>query len=748
MEKPGSIPVKGICSVRSPTLISRRASAALMAAVFIFGGCGDGGPDLPVPARFEKLSDGDRQSATAGNRLATPLSVLATAADGSAVPREKVVWAVSGGVGAVLSDSATVTDGQGIAKIFLTLGTAEGEYTVQAALARKRDGVITFTATAVRPPVLNSLSPTTFTGGDTLTLGGFSLFDSTVVRIGGKIAALHGVSPTGQGMQVIVPRCLPPGSVDVTVGVGIAESDTVSATFMASTEPLRLSQGEWVSLDPELMDGCATFEDATTDSTEYLLVPQSVTSELGLTLAYRLRGDSGAAPIPLLEPRRPSERSVSQRFEDFLRQQEAELAAIPRKPLDELGPALAGIQADIAVGDRRRFKVCDKITCRTIADFADVTGEARYSGSHAVIYEDINAPSDGLTQHDFDQLGALFDLDLYDVATRAFGSESDIDRNGRVLILMTPVVNGLTEEADCSTSFITGFFFPLDIDPQYRNDSRSNQAEIFYSIVPDPQGTVTCSHSVERVQRIVPVTFVHEIQHMINFHQHVIVRAGSSEQTWLSEAMSHMSEELAALHFEALGESDRFTAFSLGDLLNAFEYLSDPESHFPLYYSGTGSLEERGASWLFLRWIADQFGEDVLRRLAETDLVGVENLAAATGEPVDQLLSDWFLANYVSDLPGFAAPARMQYSTWDFRAVYTDLHSQDPSLFDRPFPIEPPVFSGGSFDVSGMLGSGSGAYYRVIQLAGQRGFTVELVDDVGDPLSGPAKPRLNVIRIR
>jgi hypothetical protein len=725
-------------------------SAALVAAVLVCGGCTDGGPDLPVPARFEKLpgESGDGQRATAGNRLAIPLSVLVTAADGSGVPREKVVWSVATGSGAVLSDSATVTDGKGIAQVYLNLGPEAGEYTVEAALARNRDGSITFTATAVSAPAVNSLNPSSFTGGDTLTLGGFSLFDSTVVRIGGKVAALYAVSPTGQGVQVIVPRCLVPGTVTVTVGVGIARSDSVSGAFIASTEPLRLLPGEWVSLDPVLMDGCATFEDATTDSTEYLLAPQSVTGEIGLTLAYRLRGDSGAAPIPL-QSRRSSERTVSQRFEDFLRQQEADLAALPREPLQDVSPPLAGIQADIAVGDRRSFRVCDKITCRIIADFARVTGEVRYAGTHAVIYEDIEAPSGGLSQLDFDELGAIFDLDLYDVATSAFGSESDIDRNGRVLILMTPVANGLTETSECSDNYITGFFYPVDIDPQFQKDDRSNQAEIFYSITPDPEGTVTCNHSVERVKRIVPVTFVHELQHMINFHQHVIVRAGNSEQTWLNEAMSHMSEELAAIHFEALGESERFSAFALGDLFNAFLFLSDPEVHFPLYASGTGTLEERGASWLLLRWVSDQQGDEVLRRLTETQLVGVDNLTAAAGEPIDQLLGDWFLANYVSDHPELAQPQpRLQYSTWDFRALYADLHTQDPELFERPFPIDAPVFSGGSFDVSGMLGSGSGGYYRVIQTAGQRGFTVELVDNVGDPLSGPAQPRLNVIRIR
>ena len=418
-----------------------------MAAVFVFGGCNDG-PDLPIPARFEKLPDGDGQRATAGNRLATPLSVRAVAEDGTLVPREKVVWAVTGGTGAVLSDSATVTDGNGVAQVYLTLGPVAGEYRVESALARKRDGVITFSATAMAPPEVTSLTPTTFTARDTITLGGSRLFDSTLVWIGGKLADLYAVSPTGQGIQVIVPRCLVPGAVNVTVGVGLAKSDSLSGTYTASSQPLRLSPGEWLSLDPAQMGGCATFEDATTDSTEYLLAPQSVTSRLGDTIQYRLRGDSAAAPVPLLKSR-SSERPLAQRFDDFLRGQEAELAALPRQPLDDALPPLASIQADIAVGDRRSFRVCDKITCLVIDDFAEVTAEVMYSGVHAVIYQDTDSPTEGLSQHDVDELGALFDLDLYGVATGAFGSESDIDRNGRVLILMTPVVNGLTEASGC-----------------------------------------------------------------------------------------------------------------------------------------------------------------------------------------------------------------------------------------------------------------------------------------------------------
>jgi hypothetical protein len=535
--------------------------------------------------------------------------------------------------------------------------------------------------------------------------------------------------------------------VTISVRVGLSNPGVFNGTYQASGGELSLGVGEYLSAKPGAVADCATFPIAGPAGAEYLLAPQLVSGTPGDSVWFRLTGDAAAAAVPIAKAASVA-RPIEMRFDDHLRALEAELSKRPRQPVEVSDVPAAPIQLDVVLGDRRNFRVCDKVTCRLEEDFAAVTAEVKYAGDHALIYQDEDAPTGGLNENDFQELGTLFDQELYQVATRAFGSESDLDRNGRVMILFTPIVNGLTETSQCSQSFVTGFFFPLDIDPTADGDSRSNQAELFYAIVPDPGGTVTCNHSVERVTRIVPVTFIHEFQHMINYHQHVVLRAGSSEQTWLNESMSHMAEELAALHFEALGQTDRFTAFSLGDLYNAFTYLRDSGSNYLMYSEGTGTLEERGAGWLFLRWMVDQLGIEVLRRLSETNLTSTENVVAAAGEPISKLLSDWFLANYVSDHPDMAVvPDRLSYKTWDLRAAYANLYSQDRSLFDREFPIEPPVFNGGIFDVSATMGGGSGSYFRVVQGAGQAGFTAQLLDSNGDPLQKDGA-RLNVIRIR
>jgi hypothetical protein len=731
--------------------VSPRIGALCAAALMGLAACGDG-IDLPEPAQMEKVGNGDGQQATAGNRLALPLSVRVTAADGSEVPRANVRWTVTAGDGAVLSDSLTVTDGTGVAHVFLALGPAAGQYSVEASLVVKPDAVAAFSATAVPAPVLTGVTPGSFFADDDLVLQGAHLSDSVQIEIGGKLATVHPGSISEQSMTVVAPYCLVPGPVQIVARVGIAASSPITGTYAASSDPVNLAPGQYLSIEPEVMGGCASFGSAVGPSgpeeREYLMAVHSVTDTWGEILGFRFRGNTGVTAMELAEPA-AREPTIADRFHDHLRQLEIELAQLPREPWVSDAPELVLASGDIELGDRRSFSVCDKVTCSTVEDFTPVEAEVKYVGTHALIYEDLEKPSGGFTAADYEEVGELFDSELYEVTTRAFGSESDIDRNGRVLILLSPVVNGLTDETECEESFITGFFFPIDIDPVYSGDQRSNQAEIFYSMVPDPTGSVTCEHSVDRVKRLVPITFVHELQHMINFSQHVIVRAGSSERTWLNEAMSHISEELSALHFEALGDDTRFSRFAINNLFNAYEYLKDPQQHFLMYQTGSGTIEERGAGWLFLRWLADQFGDGTLRRLSETDLVGTENVVAAVGEPMARVLGDWFLANYVSGNPQLAqSPERLSYQTWDFWTLYESLSGQDPDLFPRPFPLEPPVFNGGDFNVIGMLRSGSGAYFIVRQSPGGQGFAVELLDALGAPLAGAAEPVLSVVRIR
>lgn len=721
----------------------RRALVLFLAAVAASHACG-GGVDLPVPTDLSIVTGTDAQQAFASGRLPSPLAVIARTSDGTVVPRASIEWTLTSGTGAALSDARTLADGSGRAQVEVTLGPTPGEYRIRAALAQSPSVNVTFRAVATTPPTLTAVEPATFQGGDTVRVRGTLLAPPLRVEFGEAVATVLGFGPAGDTAQVVVPRCLPAGAVSVQLATDGWRSGALSATYVASTGPVQLAVGEYVTIDPAVLGDCATFPDAGLANVEYLIAPQSVTGTAAVAAAYRLRGDS-VVVTPTARERPAVEPTWADRFHEFLRTREGEISRMPAPPA---APAQAGPTAAPRVGDRRGFRVCNVITCSVLEDFTAIQAEAKYVGEHAAIYQDLAAPANGFTQADFDQLGRMIDRDLYGVVSQAFGVESDVDQDGLVIVLFTPVVNQLTPTAECSESFILGFFFGLDVDPRFRQDERSNKAEVYYAITPDPTGSVTCTHSVDRVRRLAPINFTHELQHMVSYNQHVLLRNSTTETVWLNEAMSHLSEELAGNHFLAQGDQVQFSRFVTNDLFNAFLYLKDTGAQFVLFTVGTGRLEERGALWLFLRWLVDRHGDGLTRRLSETRIVGSENLEAASGEPLTRLLAEWFLANWVSDLPNFTAPPRLTYSSWRFRTTYQSLNQQDPQTFDRPFPIVPLVFMGGTFEATGFLRSGSGAYFRVQQVPGQRGFTLTFDNGSGGAIDPAVRPRLNVIRIK
>lgn len=527
----------------------------------------------------------------------------------------------------------------------------------------------------------------------------------------------------------------------------------------AADAPVALAVAEYVALDPVPDSGCAVFPaNGSAAEAEYLLVPQLTAGVPGHTSSFRLTAattDAVSSSAPLRAARR--EHSAAAAFHTFLRLGDERRSwgfapiAGPTPTPSEPRPSAAA--APPVVGDLRKFAVCPNLDCS--GTFAEVWARARAVKSTVAIFVDTLAPPNGLDSAALDSLASLFDTRLYGVDTAAFGRESDIDSNTVVIVLMTPVVNKLVTKDQCQkTGFVAGFFFGADIDPLFQSDPRSNKGEVFYALVADPAGDLSCAHSVTAVQRIVPITFIHEFQHMISYNQHVLVRGGSGEVLWLNEGFSHYAEELGGRTY-ASGTAE-FSRFTIGNLLNAYDYLDTTGNHFLLPTGGIGTLAERGSAWLFVRYLVDRYAGGtavadwnvLTRRLVETSQTGAPNIAAVTGAPFGEIVSRWALANWVSDLPGFATPPELQYDSWDLRAVYASLHAQLPNTFSKPFPLTPSVSQGQATSLTGTLRAGSGVYHRALHGAGAPGFATLFSTGGGGLLDPTQAPRLNVIRIK
>jgi hypothetical protein len=521
-------------------------------------------------------------------------------------------------------------------------------------------------------------------------------------------------------------------------------------------QTVTLSVGSYQASPPLPSAGCFIFPGnaSTTDSAYYLLAAQLATDAEGATAAFILDGDTlhpvlAAAPGSALASRTSN---LGDQFHDFLRQQErTHYAAIPWAAPKFAPSAPVAALAPPNVGDVKSFKVCSKLDCSAVAT---VQATAKTVNGHLAIYVDNAAPANGLTQGALDSLGALFESRLYAIDTTAYGRESDIDGNTVVEVLMTGVVNKLVTKQQChDQGFVAGFFFGADIDPQFA--SQFNNGEVFYSIVADPDSTLSCAHSVTRLKQLVPVTFIHEFQHMISYNQHVLVQGANPQVTWLDEGMSHFAEELGGRSFLP-ADNASFSNFVLGDLINAYIYLDSSATHFVAFSSGIGSLAERGAAWLLVRYLADQYAADTsfasiaafTRSIELSSSLGAAAISnAAGGTPFPTIIERWALANYVSDLPGFTAPPELRYRSWSFRVTFASLNSQLPSVFTKPFPVTPPITAGTAVSLNGTLHAGSANYALAFQRPLAPGFDLLFSGPNGAALPGSLDPRLNIIRL-
>lgn len=556
------------------------------------------------------------------------------------------------------------------------------------------------------------------------------------------------------------------GGEPTGIDPGVAAVGSCQQASPALT-PSVLGVGEHIILDPADANGCVRIPAVGAAGAEHLYLALSAAGEQtgpGIKATYRIGEANPAAPVtsegellsPLVEAFAPP--ATAEQFHAMLRARERALSADPTTALFQGKAAEATAEPVRPVaGQQRTFKVCASISCR---DFADVAATVQEVSQHVAIYLDDAVPPGGYTPADIDSVARLFDSFLYPIDTTAFGRESDIDNNGVVLVLLTDQVNQFSPNCRAAGSVVLGYFFGSDLVPSARG---SNRGEIFYALVPDPNNSACDIGRSEGVRRLAP-TFIHELQHMISYNQHRLQRQGLSEDIWLNEGLSHYAEELGARQVpdEPLSApGTRFSQFVTADLANAYRYLV-PDSLEATFLvtpgNSTGTLRERGANWLFVRWLADHFGgtttpaflaTGLTRRLVETNLLGDANVAAVAGEDFSSLVAQWQMANYLDDLPGFTpASDRLQYLSWNFRATLDSLSLARSGRFGTGYPLVPDSTRDGSYLRRGVLRAGSGRHLRVIQDPSAAAVDVQLTDSLGNRFSSEVVPRIGLVRIR
>jgi hypothetical protein len=328
---------------------------------------------------------------------------------------------------------------------------------------------------------------------------------------------------------------------------------------------------------------------------------------------------------------------------------------------------------------------CTDCSTASPSSYVRVSANLVYTGANVLIYADVNQPTGSFVQADYDAYGSQFDLQTFPTDTTYFGRPSDIDGNGKVIILFTPRVNDLTPNGQAGQGIITGFFLVNDLAPNYFPQT-SNAAEMFYAMVPDPNGEWGNSFSKAIVDGFVPSTLAHEFEHMISFGYRFVVVGGSSnfsyfQQTWLEEGMAHVAEDLNGF---TQSNANRASLY----------YLPDPGN---ISLMGPDTLGQRGGIFLFLRYLGDQFGNSIYKTMTRNTRVGRSSVEQVTGVNFFTSVAECLAALYLDDR-GLATDPKYEFtSSVDLSALLLAIKPRD-------------VASGG---FSGSVRAAAGDFYEM-----------------------------------
>ena len=559
------------------------------------------------------------------------------------------------------------------------------------------------------------------------------------------VAACDGPKHTAGTVKITLNPCTPAG----TLTLAVATTARIDCSAGGTTLTLA-GNGASYMIVPQFPT-----DQAPNQFVDYQLFTGQVVGASASVTKYRTSRSAimSAATAAKLVP--PGRNMLAQRAAE--RALRARAARSPRPGISASVRRQLSAAAVPALGSVQTFHVASSFTVST---WATVGAKLAYAGANVLIYIDTLAPANGFTPAQLSNFGQLFDQTLYPIDTTAFGGPSDIDSNGHVIMLMTPVVNADTPASTCaSQGFVAGFFDSGDFGSSGAN---SNNGEIFYSIVPDTNGTFSCAHGVGEVGADVPGTFLHELQHLINYSQHVVISGSSPSSSWLDEGMSIVAEELGSVYYEqkcpppacrtspAQLFPDSSQGFIQDFLFDSYQYALLPDTAtITLSTDDEGGFSWRGGAWLFARWLGDQQGSTVYRQLEKGPSNAITDLQQVTGQTFPALFSNFGMALYTDSLPGLprtTAPAANRFISRNVKQLWARLFATSAGS-DVP-TASPLVLTPITTDTTtAVLLPGTMTFFRIDTPASAATVTIQFSAPGGLPFSPQLLPQIAVFRL-
>lgn len=240
----------------------------------------------------------------------------------------------------------------------------------------------------------------------------------------------------------------------------------------------------------------------------------------------------------------------------------------------------------------------------------------------------------GFDNCDLETVADIIDDNIVPNVRSLFGQESDINGDGRVSVVISPVLNAITltssDEADF-TEVLSSYAEPeVDLNTyDYESNPGSDQQEVIYVFAPDPNGYANPNAPTD-VEDYTSYRLAAEVARsfttLVSYNQKEQA-GGSMDEDWLVTALGAFAAD--------------YCGFGAAWHELAWEYLDAPWLHPLVDTSSDASLTSStfGAQYLFARWLYDYVeqsqvttGAAIFQSIVQRSETGTEAVEAAFSE--------------------------------------------------------------------------------------------------------------------
>lgn len=240
-----------------------------------------------------------------------------------------------------------------------------------------------------------------------------------------------------------------------------------------------------------------------------------------------------------------------------------------------------------------------------------------------------------------------FESRIYSTVRSYFATESDVDNNGKVIVLLLDIVDGYTPGG----GYVAGYYDPNHVFA----GTESNGADmIFIDTNPATPGTDTFFR-----------TIAHEFQHLVNFAQTYLREGIGQQDTWINEGLS-----LSAEYLYAGSHSDtRINYYNYWYGITPIEDRNTNDTiargnNFYIWDGPEGDvLADYSTAYIFFQWLRTNAsnGAGIYSRILDSPYTDHRAVTSAAGQNIsayastptlDAMIRDWYTALYYKESSG------------------------------------------------------------------------------------------------